>query len=83
MFTLTEIARSGAAARRARLPYEDLALVAHLSELERVQRERPDMAIQGQSGRRRLGGLAELWRGLTAARPFLPKHKRATMGQCC
>lgn len=39
MITLTEFSRSAASARAGRMLYEDLALVAHLSELERSASE--------------------------------------------
>lgn len=36
MITLTEFSRSAESARAGRMVYEDLALVAHLSELEQL-----------------------------------------------
>lgn len=48
MITLTEFSRSAKSARASRMIYEDLALVAHLSELQQIaaiaQREKQERA---------------------------------------
>lgn len=69
MIKLTELARSPSAARRARLAYEDLGLVAHLSELERVD------PIASARGVRPFDLLRKALDGLRVWRPLPPAVK--------
>lgn len=77
MINLTELARSSASARQARLAYEDLVLVAHLSELERVDQ------THGRQQGHLLHFLRKALLSLTMSRPFPPCAKGATRDHCC
>ena len=83
MITMTELAASPASARRARLLYEDLALVAHLSDLERSYLETAGLESKAEQEQGRFASLVELLRDVVTIGPFTLKRKRAVTEPCC
>ena len=83
MITMSELAASPASARRARLLYEDLTLVAHLSELERSYLETAGLERRAEQRQGRSASLMELLRDAVTIRPFTLKRKRAVTEPCC
>ncbi len=82
MINMTELAHSPALARQARLPYEDLALVAHLSEVERIHLG--CVSVEGKTDERgRLGNLMAVLRSTVATFFWALKRKRAATEPGC